>query len=153
MYDGQRKELLRSHPWNFAIKREALQLLTSTPAFEYSYEYQLPTDCLRVLKLYGASQDYVIEGSVLRTNETSPKLIYISDEEDTQLFDTSFSELLALAIAAKICYSITGSTSLLAGLMAEMRRLKAEAKQYDGQEGRYYNFGDGEWLDNFFDGV
>ena len=49
-YDKIRKQLLRSHPWNFAIRRKALTKTANTPAYKYSSEFLLPTDCLRVLE-------------------------------------------------------------------------------------------------------
>ncbi len=36
--------VLRMHPWNFAIERVSLAPLVSTPAFEFSAEFQLPSD-------------------------------------------------------------------------------------------------------------
>ena len=49
-YDIVRRDLLRSHPWNFAIKYASLPQNTETPIFGYDYSYALPSDCLRVLE-------------------------------------------------------------------------------------------------------
>ena len=52
-YAPARDLVLRAHPWNFAITRATLAQLSDTPAFEYSYQYALPTSplCLRVLQM------------------------------------------------------------------------------------------------------
>lgn len=51
-YPTVRDGLLRSHPWNFAVRRAALAQLSVTPSFEFDYAYALPTDpyCLKVLR-------------------------------------------------------------------------------------------------------
>jgi hypothetical protein len=82
-FDGLRQEVLRAHPWNFAIRRADLVRLSTTPEYEYNYEYQLPSDCLRVLEtaadkdnpggdiLGNSITKYKIEGRKLLTNSAS----------------------------------------------------------------------------------
>lgn len=47
-----RDSVLRSHPWNFAIRRATLARLSATPNHEFTYAYALPTDpyCLKVIR-------------------------------------------------------------------------------------------------------
>lgn len=85
LYEPARDSLLRSHAWNFAITRAALSQISSTPAFEYSHQYALPTDpfCLRVLKMEFDDYEFKIEnlagqGRVLLTNEGTANIIYIA---------------------------------------------------------------------------
>ena len=49
-YTVVRDAVFRSHPWNSLIKRQQLAQTTNTPAYGFSYEFALPSDCLRVLK-------------------------------------------------------------------------------------------------------
>ena len=52
-YDALRKEVLRSHPWNFSIAYVALAATANTPVWpEWSHEFLLPSDVLRVLEGY-----------------------------------------------------------------------------------------------------
>ena len=55
-YSKVRDEVLRSHPWNFAITRAEFSQLTTTPSFGYNYEYSIPSDCLRILSLHAILQ-------------------------------------------------------------------------------------------------
>lgn len=151
VYDNERRKLLRAHPWNFAIGRRVLSRLTTTPAFEFSYEYSLPADCLRTLSLYGSNYRFTIEGSKLLTDDPSPRLIYIRNITDEYDFDPSFADLLSLSIAVRICYAMTGSNTLANQLFDKMRRAITQAKQFDGQEGNNYQLPEGEWLNNFID--
>ena len=61
-YPDVRDAVLRSHPWNCAMKRAQLTRTTSTPAFGYLYEYSLPADLLRVIGTHDSLVYYLIEG-------------------------------------------------------------------------------------------
>ena len=37
-------EVLRSHPWNCAIHRKSIAADSTTPAFDYDYRFQLPSN-------------------------------------------------------------------------------------------------------------
>ena len=52
-YDSIRDTVFRFHPWNCLINRASLAADAVAPAFEYAFQYTLPTDpyCLRVLSL------------------------------------------------------------------------------------------------------
>ena len=52
-YPNVRDSVFRSHPWNCLINRIQLTANTSSPTFEFQYQYDLPADpfCLRVIKL------------------------------------------------------------------------------------------------------
>ena len=79
--------VLRDHPWNFATKRVQLSQLDTVPTWGYSYAYQLPGDCLRVLGLAASDDDDVdptlifkVEAGQLLTNETAAYIKYIYRE-------------------------------------------------------------------------
>ena len=65
VYDILRDELLMEHPWTFAVERTSLAQLSDTPAFGYSYQYQLPSDCLKFLDRKNQSYDFRVEGSTV----------------------------------------------------------------------------------------
>ena len=44
-----RDSVFRSHPWNCLQTRLELASSTTTPAWGYSFRYDLPGDCLRLL--------------------------------------------------------------------------------------------------------
>lgn len=148
-YDNVRKSLLRSHPWNFAIARSELAMLSSAPAFEFDYQYSLPADCLRALKLYNTNEEFKIEGRYLLTNSDTVKLMYIKDITDTSLFDANFVEMFSLALASVMAYGLTGTSKLNELANARYMQLKREAKQWDGQEGSPIQWSSGNWIASF----
>lgn len=109
-YDSNRRDELRKHPWNFAVKRVVLAPDSAAPAFDYKYAFTLPSDCLRVLRPATANLDWVIEGRKILTNETTTlNLRYISDVDDAALWDSSFYNVIAAALALDIVERLTQS--------------------------------------------
>ena len=142
-YDIVKKRLLASHPWNFALVRTELARLSASPAFEWTYQFQLPADCLRVLSIDENEDgriEFVIEGDKLLCDESSVKILYISNIGEGY-FTPHFSEALSIKLAADIAYAMTNSTSLSDALFEKAKQELALARSFDGQEGnknRYY---------------
>ena len=138
VYSIMRDDMLRGHPWNFAITRTTLAKLSTTPAFKYSYEYQLPSDCLRVIGIKDTNAEYRIEGRKLLTDENSVSLIYIKRITDTSQFDANFANALAFKLASELAYAITNNATLASNLGQEAERLLRRAKMHDAQEDSMY---------------
>jgi len=132
IYDYVLKELLTEHPWNFATKRVALVQLEETPAFEYTYVYTLPDDCMRVLETEDQTE-YQIENGKLLSDEATVNIRYISYETDPEKYTHNFIATFALRLACEMCYPLTGNsnTKLLKDFDDKFKR----AKSIDGQEG------------------
>ena len=149
-YALTRDMVLRSHPWNFAIKRVELAQLTSTPGFEYNYEFQLPADCLKVQKTDDEFDIFKIEGRKLLSNNAIVKVMYISRVEDTAQFDSLFVEALYLMIASKIVFNLSDNNGLSQVLFAKAESKIRHAKSMDGQEGIVDVVEADQWLNSRF---
>lgn len=149
LYDQVRRELLRLHPWNFAVKRVILASdPDSAPDFDFYYAFPLPSDCIRILKVANNDYSYKIENGYMLSNVDAPEVIYIADITDTSVYDSLFSTMFSLRLSSEIAYNLTNNSSLAAQLVDEYTRLKREAKLFDGQEGMPDQFDDGTWLDS-----
>lgn len=134
IYDITRQELLRLHPWNFAVTRATLVADASTPDFGYGYQFPLPADCLRVLREEDERTVYKVEGQMILTDESEFYLIYIADIEDVGVMDVTFRTALILRLATQFADMIKLDDGLAARLNAEAERALRIAKQIDGQE-------------------
>lgn len=139
VFDQVRDEVLRSHPWNFAITRSSLTPTANTPVYEYDYEYSLPSDCLRVLG-FDVDDDYetpeyVIEDGKILSNYSEMKLRYVYRNEDPSSWDPMFAEALAWRLAQQVAYALTQSASVVAYAAAGYERALAFARSTDGSEG------------------
>lgn len=136
-YEKNRDDLLRSHPWNFATRRVELAVLNTTPEYEFDYQFQLPSDCLRVLETdLPKDMDWKIEGRYILCNTNELRIKYIAKETDAAKFDSNFVEALASKIAADISYSLVQSVTLRDQLIREAQDKLRYARSYDAQESR-----------------
>src|SRR5690606_6119324 len=134
-YDKARRYVLRAHPWRFAIKRATLSAIVSDPEWGYGYQFQLPSDCLKVVEtdLHDGIK-WEIENGKLLTNASAVKIKYIYNAQDVTVFDANFEEALALRLAADICYKLTQNATLQHALYSTYKAELAEARSVSAQE-------------------
>ncbi len=148
VYGDTRDDVLRSAQWNFAIKRAKLSKLTSTPAFEFGNSFQLPTDCLRVIRTDNELSPFRIEGKTLVSNEPIVYIEYIARITDTTQFDSLFIETLAVKIGARLAYNLSDNNTLTQLLEQKYRDRLRLAKTMDGLEGTPRSIEADEWLNS-----
>ena len=151
IYELTRDNLMTEHPWNFTIKRADLATLDETPAFGYTYVFQLPTDCLRVIHLEDAEDqtDFSVEASGLMSNDDTAAIKYIARITDPQKFSSGFVFALAARLAAELCYAITSSSTLAKLKWEEYDKVKLpKAKMMDAQEGKPQKVDESSWIDS-----
>ena len=134
-YETVRDAVFRSHPWNCLVKRVQLAKDTEIPAWGFTNQYTLPSDCLRVLQIKDYNLDYKIEGRKLLINEDTVFLIYLAQITDVNELDVLLRETISAGIASDISYAITSNLQV-AKLMTEKYGLKlSEARHTDASEG------------------
>lgn len=141
-YPLQRDVLLQRHTWNFALARRQLAAHTSKPEFEWSYKYQIPEDCLRVLPITmdgrrnSPQVPYIVEGSFILTNMPPPlRMRYIFRQADVAQFTPVFIDLLAQILAATFSYWVTGKANFAKQLSDMSTNFFNEAIRIDSLEG------------------
>jgi len=141
-YAPVRDAVLRRHPWNFALARASLSALSDAPPFGWKYQYQLPTECLRLLPLTegallnGAPVKHEVEGRRVLTNAKAPlKIRYVQRVEDPNQFDPLFTQLLAAELAVRAANWITGKQSYAERVGQMVRELNEQATLLDALEG------------------
>ena len=134
-YETIRDAVYRSHPWNCLVKRVQLAQDSDTPAWGFTYQYTLPSDCLRVLQIKDYNSDYKIEGRKLLIEQSEVYLIYLAIETDVNHLDILLRETISAALSQDIAYAITSNLQV-AKLMAEKYQAKlSEARHTDASEG------------------
>jgi hypothetical protein len=138
-YDILKAAELQANVWTFAVRRVQLSADTETPAFDYTYQFQLPADFLRLAplrpKIAEAANDYQIEGRKLLTNSPGPiPLRIVSKTADEEWFHAMFVEGLAARVAFEICEELTQSSSKKDGLASEYVKFISMAKTQNAIE-------------------
>lgn len=132
VYDSSRKALLRLHPFQCSTKRIKLNPISTQPEFEYSYQFQLPDDLIRIIN--ANTEDYVIEADRLLSNSDQLNLVYVFDNKNEETYDSLFIECLVLYLAYKISKPITGSQGTSDSYYMQCQELIKQAKAVQAQE-------------------
>jgi hypothetical protein len=112
----------------------------------YDYQYVLPADCLRVLKIPSLSAgkesdqgvQYSREGNWLYCDQDASFIKYIRREEDPTRWDALLQKTVALALASEIVYDITGRENLAVLAYQKLTGAGGEAREValgEGAEG------------------
>lgn len=154
LYPTVRDSMLRSHPWNCAIKRLLLAPDATPPAFGYANSFQLPADCLRVLEVGegGVQIDYLIEGRTVQSDAVALELRYLFRNEVENTWDSALVNIMTLAMAARLAYAITQSAAMEQSRMQELEMALRKARAVDGQEDPPQTVGDFPLLQARFGG-
>lgn len=137
VYETVRDELLRSHNWNFAIKRASLAKLSETPAFEFKAYFQLPADCLRVIRTDDMAKSHKIEGRKLATDASAIKIKYIRNDVVESEYDAQFTAAFATRLVVEVIESLPAKSNLLSTLMQLFQIRLDEAKSTNSIENFY----------------
>jgi hypothetical protein len=133
-YAQARDVLLQSHVWRFAKARKSLAAEAVAPDFGYSYQFILPTACLRVIGLDDDTSVYVLEGDRLLTDDAAADLHYIKGVTDPTKFPPLFVEVLVLDLAMRLCAGRTQDKNLYQELYIEKQNLLRTVRAIDLQE-------------------
>ena len=140
-YEPVRNRVFRGHAWNCLTKRVQLAQDSTAPVVEYSFQYTLPSDCLRVLKVHtGVTDsiesdiDYAVEGRKIKSNEGTLYLIYIAIDADPNNYDTYLQESISHQLAADIAYAVTNNATLAKNYMERADERLREARFVDATE-------------------
>lgn len=147
LFPTLRDEMLRNHPWNFAVARAQLTDSMPSPDFEFTYMFEFPDDCIRLLRIFNHNHmRFQVEGNTILTDSETIDIVYIREMEDPTEWDPLFLEAFATRLAAEIAYGLTGSNSLANTLMDQHYAKTRLAKQIDAQENYADPFTADEWV-------
>jgi hypothetical protein len=111
-YAAIRDAELRKLQWNFAIRRVELALLTTVPVYEFSAEFELPSDLLRFISTDDDRYEHRIEDGKLLCNRSAVKIKYVRQVTDPNEFDSLFKDSLAARIAYALAIPLTDDKGL-----------------------------------------
>jgi hypothetical protein len=140
LFDDLRDELLRLYPWSFAAARIALSMPSGDVPSPWTYQYQLPADCLRARYLETAmgvkNTEFRIEGRRLLTHAANARLVYTRRITDPEQFDALFTRALAARLAAELAQPILDSASASESAWKLYERELLRAQGLDASENK-----------------
>lgn len=140
------RETLEIGKWKCAKKAASLGQLTGMPITGWTYAYQLPGDCLRIVEFNDIDpcnvvhKLYDINGRQILTNETSVTILYVCDltatGNDIGAAGAKLAQLFCIALAQKMAWSFQQSVTLKQSLEQEYAVRLRKAMAQDAQDTR-----------------
>lgn len=154
LYDSTRDDVLRSHPWNCAVKRVILPPEAAAPAFGYSASFLLPADWLRTLQVGedGYELDYKTEGGRILADTNALPLRYVFRNDQESTWDAMLVKAMELRMAAEMAYAITSSASMADMHHNKLQQHMKQARAVDGMDDPPQELGDYPLLQSRFGG-
>lgn len=129
-----RDDVLRDHPWNCCQRRVRLARLADNPAFGFSYQFQLPSDFLRLVDTWPSLARCQVEGQKMLSDCPELALLYVFREENPQNYDSQLAAVMSIKLASELAYGITSSTSLAQSLDGLYLKKIKDAKSVNARE-------------------
>lgn len=152
MYETILDATLQKFPWRFSLTTVQLAQLTNPPeaADEFGFDnaYQLPSDSLRVIRTDTATDDYLIFGNILLSNELEVRVEYQFSVSEDQ-FPAYFRRALEWEIAAVLAMTLEDQAGKYQLLQNKADRELAIAKNIDSQEQPVADVGENNFLFTF----
>jgi hypothetical protein len=136
LFPQVRDAVLRSHPWNCAVKRVILAPETTVPDFDYSAQFAVPDDWMRTLQVgeRGAEIDFRQEGRKFLADTDTFRLRYVWRNEVVASWDPMLVHAVSLMMKAAFAYPITKSTSLATASLTDALNYLKTCRAIDGQD-------------------
>lgn len=142
-----RDEVLREHPWNFAVKRKSTAPETSTPAWGFTYQHPLPTDCLKLLEVKDLSSgEYQVEDNRVLADSDTLYIRYIQQVTDPNTYDSLFINAVAARLAFELSEKLTQSNTKREMLWQEYLSALASARSADAKENPPVLLQEDDWI-------
>lgn len=145
IFDMSYEDELQSNRWRFACKKAQLAQVNTTPPNEWQYCFQLPTDMLLPIGLWGVASDrsYEIYSDKIYTNITSnpgpinsttPVLTFdYLFKPDPSTVPSYFSMLMTFKLARDMIKPITESDTAMSAMTTKYNQQRARSMYADAQ--------------------
>lgn len=112
LYETTKDFMLQKSIWSFTLQQTTLAKTVNTPLFDYTYEFQIPSNSLRIIKIDALAQDYRVHQDKIFANTDPLSMLHQIDpgEENypayfTRALELKLAELLASALMQDSKYS------------------------------------------------
>ena len=153
LFDDTRDAVFRMHPWNCCIKRAALSLTGTTPAFYFTAEFQLPADWLRMVRPEDDGLEYKIEGDKLLTEGDTFRCTYVFKNTVVTTYDPLLVDVLAVKLAANLTMPLLQDLRTLDAMNNLYMQKLGIARSADAMEGTPEGLDADFWIESRVSGT
>jgi hypothetical protein len=136
------EHVLGQFNFNFARKRQRLAPNTEKPLFGWKEQFNYPSDCIRLIKVYGGHNQtpekgdripYQVENGKILADGDELSIIYIARPDDPNQLPQSVRNAISTHLAYLLSTALTSNEQLIALIMAESQNALELAKKVDAQ--------------------
>lgn len=140
LYGETLADLLRSHPWNFATKRQELSQSATAPAFGFDHAYPLPSDWIRTISVHANNagtgvveyrMEEVANQNCIVSSADDIYLRYVANITDPNRMPADFRRALIEALARDMAIPVASSNTLYQLHAQRADRAMARARSAD----------------------
>jgi hypothetical protein len=131
-----RDAVFRSHVWGCLQVRSAIGLSTTTPAWGFKFKFDLPGDCIRLLRILDYDTNYKVEGRKVLSNSETMKILYVSRVTDPNEYDELLRETISASLGADIAFGITSNNQTAKNMYELFKDKLRDARFVDSTEGQ-----------------
>jgi hypothetical protein len=143
VYSTARDVVLSSHNWNEATTRVILSPLSTKPVFGYEYQFQKPSDCIRIVDIMDSSggelTKYSIEENNILTDKDVVMLRYVKRVTDPSLYTPYLCACIARKLAAELAFTFSGKAELSQYHANLYEQELSNARSLDASQGQQIN--------------
>ena len=128
---------MSSGEWSTLLAQQQLARLTVNPIHGFDFQYQLPTDLLKLVAIdNNDSHDtiYMREGDRLLVNFDPVSITYIKREPNTQLWGPHLTTAVSLKLASELALPLTNSAAIVEMLEKKYLNWMRKALAADSQQ-------------------
>ena len=146
-WDIVRDQVLRDHPWNFAVQRTTTAPSATLPDWGFSYQHPVPSDLLRLIEVRDLSAgEYQVESNHILADSDVLYIRYVPRITDPVKFDSLFVDAVSSRLAYELCESLTQSNTKRNILWDEYTDGLTRAKRADAQENPPMVLEEDDWV-------
>lgn len=140
LYNPTRLKICMLGAWSSVTRRAALNALSTSPAYEYTYQYQLPTSpkCLAVLYInedVAGFTPFTVEGDKILSDASTMKIQYVADIEDVSMYSPLLQEAIVTALAGELAAAIKSDFKAAESLKRESIEIAQHGLAVEGAQG------------------
>ena len=119
-YDLARDEILEQYPWHCCLMDDTLAPLVDAPEFKWDYQYDFPSDCLKIYSIYPDYIEYEVKNKKIYCNESSLQVTYHQQITDTSKFSAHVVNAIVQNLAIKLAFPLVQNSGLQKFLLEEL---------------------------------
>jgi len=132
LYESSYRNLLSLHRWRFAVKKAMLSKLSTAPLSEYSNQFQMPTDIIKLIRVDKGTDFDIFEDKIF-SNYDDIIIDYVYRVDEGYL-PAWFVKTFEFFLAAQFAIPVTGNSTRAGEYLGMYTQQLKVAKHIDSSE-------------------